>query len=265
MTKTSLHFAHANSYPTGTYRVFLGHLKKHYEVQALPIHAHNPAYPVANGWQALARELSDDLSMRHVEPVVLMGHSMGGVLSLMVAKSHPELVRCVVLLDAPIVAGWRATLLRIAKQFGMDKRCSPAQFSARRRNTWSDAQAAYEHYAAKALFAAWPQEVLKDYLHYGLARHADGVTLRFTRETETAVYRSLPHHIGTLVRRDFPVPVGFIGGVDSIECRQAGLGATRRLVGRHFTQVQGGHLFPLESPESAANAAHDMIQALLSH
>lgn len=263
MNRPILHFAHANSYPSGTYRVFFEHLRKHYDVQALPMHAHNPAYPVSNGWRALVEELVDELESRYSQPVILAGHSMGGMLSLMAARARPELARCVVLLDSPVVAGWRAVLLRAAKRLGVDNRFSPAQFSEKRRNVWPDVNAAYNHYASKPMFAAWPPEVLRDYVEHGLMPHPEGVTLRFTRETETAVYRTLPHDLGRLVHRPFPVPVGFVGGVDSVECRQAGLRATRRLVGRHFVQIQGGHLFPMEHPVAAAKAVHGMIQTIL--
>jgi pimeloyl-ACP methyl ester carboxylesterase len=263
MTQPILHFVHANSYPAGTYRQFFKHLGRHYDVQALDMHAHNPNYPVRNGWSALKRELLDELAARYDQPVILVGHSMGGMLSLMAARARPEVARCVLLLDAPVVAGWRAGMLRIAKHIGIDDRFSPAQFSAKRRNHWPDAESAYQHYAAKKIFAAWPPEVLRDYIEHGLAPHPEGVTLRFTRETETAVYRSLPHHLGRLVHRSFPVPVGFIGGVASVECRQAGMSATRRLVGKHFMQIPGGHLFPMESPAPAAQAVHQMVQSLL--
>lgn len=263
MTLPILHFAHANSYPADTYRVFFRHLRSHYNVQALAMHAHNSRYPVQNGWHALTQELIDELVSRYDRPVILAGHSMGGMLSLMAARARPDLVRCVVLLDSPVVAGWRAFLLRFAKAIGVDKKFSPAQSSERRRNVWPDVESAYQHYASKAMFAAWPPEVLRDYVEHGLAPHAEGVTLRFTREIETAVYRSLPHHIGAMVRRSFPVPVGFIGGKDSVECRQAGLQATKRLVGGHFRQVPGGHLFPMESPVVAAAALHEMIQSLV--
>lgn len=263
MKQPILHFVHANSYPAGTYRVFFDHLKKHYDVRALSMHAHNPKYPVTNGWTALARELIDELEACYSEPVILAGHSMGGMLSLMAAKSRPDLVRCVVLLDSPVVAGWRALLLRTAKRLGVDKKFSPAQFSEKRRNLWPDAEAAYQHYASKPMFAVWPPEVLRDYVEHGLVPHAEGVTLRFTRETETAVYRTLPHDAGAMVRRPFPVPVGFVGGAESVECRQAGLAATRRLVGRHFMQIPGGHLFPMESPAATASAVHGMVKSLL--
>ncbi|WP_019140663.1 alpha/beta fold hydrolase [Noviherbaspirillum massiliense] len=259
----TLHFVHANSFPAETYRVFFNHLRRHYDVQALPMHGHNPAYPVTDGWAHLQRELIDELRVRYSKPVILVGHSMGGMLSLMVARAHPELVRCVLLLDAPVVAGWRALLLRAAKRVGVDRKFSPARFSAKRRNLWPNHESAFQHYVSKPLFASWPAEVLRDYVDHGLVPHPEGVTLRFTRETETAIYLGLPHHIGALIRRPFPVPVGFVGGRDSAECRQAGLGATRRLVGRHFRQMEGGHLFPMEFPGKAADAVHEMIQTLL--
>ncbi|HYD97075.1 MAG TPA: alpha/beta hydrolase [Noviherbaspirillum sp.] len=262
MTLPILHFVHANSYPAGTYRVFFEHLRKHYDVRGLPIHAHDPAYPVGNGWSALARELIDALTASYTEPVILVGHSMGGVLSLMAARARPDLVRCVVLLDSPVVAGWRAVALRVAKKLGIDNHFSPAKFSEKRRNLWPDVHAAYAHYAAKPMFAAWAPEVLNDYLEHGLAPHPQGVTLRFSRETETAVYRTLPDNIGRMLR-SFPVPVGFVGGAESVECRQAGMTATKRLVGRHFVQIPGGHLFPMEHPAAAAKALHAMILSLL--
>lgn len=263
MTRPILHFVHANSFPAGTYRVFFDHLRKHYDVQALPMHAHNPAYPVSNGWSYLVSELIDELKNRYSEPVILVGHSMGGMLSLMVASRHPELVRCVVLLDSPVVAGWRAMAWRVIKHLGLDSKVSPAKFSENRRNLWPDVQSAYQHYAAKPMFAAWAPEVLHDYLAHGLMPHPEGVTLRFTREVETAVYCTLPHDLGALVRRSFPVPVGFVGGSDSVECRQAGLTATRRLVGKNFVQIPGGHLFPMEAPAAAASAVFRMIESLL--
>jgi pimeloyl-ACP methyl ester carboxylesterase len=263
MTKPILHFAHANSFPADTYRVFFRALAPHYEVQALAMHAHNPRYPVANGWAALQRELEDELAQRYTAPVILVGHSLGGMLSLMAAKARPDLVRCVVLLDSPVVAGWRALALRLAKAGRVDKRFSPAQFSERRRIVWADTDEAYKHFAAKPMFAIWPEQVLRDYVEQGTVPHAQGVTLRFRREIETAVYRALPHHLGKLAGGRFPAPVGFIGGRDSVECRQAGMAATRRLVGKHLALLPGGHLFPMEAPDAAAQATHAMIQQLL--
>lgn len=228
------------------------------------MHAHDPDYPVSTGWPELVREYIDDLERRYSAPVILVGHSLGGMLSVMVAKQRPDLVRCVVLLDSPVVAGWRALLVRLARNTALGERFSPSRFSARRRKQWPDAQAAYAHFAAKDMFAIWAPQVLRDYMDSGLVPHPDGVQLRFTREVETDVYRSLPHHIGGLVKDGFPVPIGFIGGTESVECRQAGLKATRKLVGKFFRQVPGGHLFPMENPELTAQVVREMITSLLA-
>ena len=267
-----LHFAHANSFPAGTYRLFFEHLSAHYDVRALPLHAHNPAYPVDDGWKALSRELSDGLAERYQSPVILVGHSLGGILSVRAAMRRPDLVRCVVLLDSPLVGGWRAAVLGAMKIFKFESSHAPSRFSIRRRNVWPDREATYQHFATKGVFAAWPPEVLHDYVENGLVPYKsaestgdaeDGVTLRFSREIETAIYRSIPHDLGGLVQSRYPVPIGFVGGIDSVECRMAGLAATRRLVGDNFVQIPGGHLFPMLTPLAAAGATHGMIQRLL--
>lgn len=162
-----LHFVHANSYPSATYRQFFAHLADHYTVQALPLHAHDPHYPVRNGWHCLMQELLDTLVSRYQQPVILVGHSMGGMLCLMVAKARPDLVRCVVLLDSPVIAGWRAVLLQAAKAVGLDRRFGPARFSEKRRNSFPDVETAHAHYASKRLFRAWHAGVLDDYLKEG--------------------------------------------------------------------------------------------------
>ena len=67
-----------------------------------------------------------------------------------------------------------------------------------------------------------------------------------------------------VLRAPFPVPVGFIAGTRSEEMRQAGMGATRKLVGENLVMIEGGHLYPLEKPQETARLAHAMIERLLA-
>ena len=86
---------------------------------------------------------------------------------------------------------------------------------------------------------------------------------RFDREGETTIYNTLPHHMGAILRAPYPLPIGFIAGTSSEELRQAGLDATRRLVGDRLVMIEGGHLYPLEKPEETARLTHEMIVRLL--
>jgi pimeloyl-ACP methyl ester carboxylesterase len=262
MTKPLLHFSHGNSFPAGTYRQLLEPLGREYDVRSIAMHGHDPAYPVDDGWRTLVQELIARLDS-YGEPAILVGHSLGGALSLLAAWERPDLARCVVMLDSPVVAGWRAALWAAAKRLGLGERLSPAALSRKRRNVWPDRAAAYAHFASKPIFAAWAPGVLDDYLDSALVSHPDGVQLRFAREVETDIYSTLPHDMGKVLAGRFPVPVGCIAGTQSVEMRQAGMAATRRLVGENLVMIEGGHLYPMEQPALTAQLSAEMIGQLL--
>ena len=263
MDKPLIHFSHGNSYPGGSYRTMLDDLRCDFEICSTDMYGHHPDYPVTDGWPKLVEHLIDTLE-GYGQPAILLGHSLGGMLSLMAAKQRPDLARCVVMLDSPVVAGWRAMLWRLTKKRDWADNFSPAKFSKKRRHIFPDKAAAYAHFISKPVFSAWAPGVLEDYLEAGLTAHPEGVQLRFSREIETEIYRGLPHHLGSLTDSGYPVPIGFIAGDDSLELRQAGLAATKRLVGEHFVELKGTHLFPMESPVEAARLTREMIARLLA-
>ena len=52
---------------------------------------HNPSYPVSSNWPHLVEEVkafAQPLVAAHTGPVVLVGHSLGGMLSLMLAAQY---------------------------------------------------------------------------------------------------------------------------------------------------------------------------------
>ncbi|MFC0350974.1 alpha/beta fold hydrolase [Undibacterium danionis] len=264
MSKPIVHFCHGNSFPAGTYRQMFEQLQPHYEIHALDMHGHNPDYPVTANWPFLVQELIDTLQKNYQEPVILLGHSLGGILSLMAASRRPDLVRCVLMIDSPVVTGWRSLFVKTFRALGLLEKYSPAQFSVKRRMLWRDKQEAFEHFSSKEKFAIWPPEVLQDYIDAGTQAHPEGISLKFTREIETAIYLTLPSNLGPIARRGLRVPIGFVGGTESVECRQGGLAATRKMCAEYFVQLPAGHLLPMEMPEKTAQACHAMLQRLLA-
>jgi pimeloyl-ACP methyl ester carboxylesterase len=263
MSHPLLHFTHGNSYPSGAYGRLLDELRRDYEVHTTDMLGHDPRYPVDDNWHGLVEELIARLES-HGRPAILVGHSLGGAVSLLAAWRRPDLARCVVMLDSPVVAGWRAHAWRLLKALGLGRRLSPGSVAERRRQVWPSRAAAYQHFMAKPMFQAWAPGALDDYLEHGLKPHPDGVQLRFEREVEAAIYSSLPHDMGKTLRTPFPVPVGFIAGARSAELRQAGLAATRKLVGENFVTIEGTHLYPMENPALSARLTRAMIVKLLA-
>lgn len=257
-------FAHANGFPAGSYRVLLDLLAQDFEVIAPDMLGHAPAHAVSDGWPRLLQELAGFVrDRRGGRRVVLVGHSLGGLLGMMLAHEHPEWLRALVLLDAPLVVGWRAALLWGSKRSGLAWRIAPASLARRRRRRWSDVQAVRDHLGAKAPFAAWDPRMLDDYARSGTVEREGARVLRFDPDVEAAIYATLPHHLGRLRLHRSGVPIGFIGGTASRELALAGMRATRRLVGPHLRWMPGaGHLFPFERPRDTARAIVELVREL---
>ena len=252
-------FSHANSFPASTYRVLFRHLKaRGFDVSAVDSFGHDPQSPVTNNWPHLVQQLADFASaqvQRLGEPVFLVGHSLGGFLSVMAAARHPELARGVLLIDSPLLGGWKANALGVAKRTQVVGSISPGKVSRQRRFSWASNEEALEHFRKKKTFARWHPEVLNDYITHGLQDEGGKRVLAFDRAVETAIYNTLPHNLARLLR-DHPLqcPAAFIGGRDSDEMRQVGMAMTLRVTEGRTMMLDGSHLFPMEQPLATAAA-----------
>jgi pimeloyl-ACP methyl ester carboxylesterase len=272
-------FSHANSFPASTYGVLFKSLRaRGFSVRAPEKFGHDPKYPVTSNWPHLVQQLADFAAPeieRHGQGAWLVGHSLGGFLSLMCAARHPQLgghpVKGVLLIDSPVLGGWRARALELAKRTQLVGSISPGKVSRKRRNAWPNAQAAFDHFAHKKAFARWDPQVLRDYIAQGTQDETtpQGTrrVLSFDREVETAIYNTLPHNLDRLLRRHpLACPTAFIGGIDSMEMKQVGLSMTHKLVGKDHPErlrmVEGSHLFPMERPQETAAAIETALKAL---
>ncbi len=252
-------FSHANSFPASTYRVLFGELRRRgFKVKAVEKFGHEDRYPVTSNWPHLVQQLADFAGAEQQktgEPAFLVGHSLGGFLSLMAAARHPELACGVLLIDSPLLGGWRATSVSVAKRTQLIGAVSPGAISRQRRNSWPGVEEAIEHLRHKKAFAHWDPQVLRDYVEHGMHDEDGKRVLSFTREVETAIYNTIPDNLERLLKRHpLKCPAAFIGGRHSEEMKQVGMAMTEKVTKGRITILDGSHLFPMEQPGATAAA-----------
>lgn len=260
-------FSHANSFGAATYGVLFKSLRSRgFTVKAVDKFGHHPDYPVSNNWPHLVQQLHD-FAAREVEkagePAFLVGHSLGGFLSLMCAARHPHLARGLLLLDSPILGGWKAQALRAAKRTQLVGSISPGAVSRKRKHRWPSKEAALEHFRHKKAFAQWDPQVLADYIAHGTVAEGGERVLAFDREIETLIYNTLPDDLDKLLaRHPLKCPAAFIGGLRSEEMKQVGMAMTEKVVAGRIMMLDGTHLFPMEKPVATAAAIEAALLAL---
>ena len=260
MKSATIHFCHANGFPAKSYNVMLNALSEHYQVSYLDIHGHHPEYPVTDNWPHLVDELIVEIQAQHQEPIIAVGHSMGGVLIYLAARKQPALFKHIILLDPPLLDSLTMKFVGLAKRFKLIDRITPAGRTDGRQEVFSDHTHALNYFSGKTLFKKADPRCLQDYIKHGTEAVKEGVKLKYTASQEVAIYRTLPHRIAQH-NKSLAIPATLIYGENSDVVRPAALKQMQK-VGMNTHKVKGGHMFPLEFPEQTASDIRKVIEAI---
>lgn len=252
MPKEIVHFAHANGFPAKIYRKLFSYLENDFDVNYLERHAHNPKFPVTDGWKFLADELKEEIEKRYNQPIIGVGHSFGGILHLLVAVENHALYKQIILLDAPLISRFSSAGIKFLKKTNQIDKFSPARVTQFRRSVWQSEEEAFEHFLKKEKFQDFNEDVLRDYVRHGTIPHDNKVKLFFEPKIEAEIYRTIPHYLPKL-KGKLKVPAIYIGGTRSREAKMARLGFMKKHFPFEFYFIEGSHLFPLEKPRRTAD------------
>ena len=261
-----LHFSHANGFPAGSYRVLLDKLSDHYDVRTIDRLGHQPQYPVTDNWSLLEQELTHYFERHYSRPVIAVGHSLGGLLSYMVARKRPDLIKALVMLDSPVLTPMQAFGFRVLKRFKLTDKVTPAGRTEGRRQQWDDPQQALEYFSGKSLMRRFDPRCLQDYVEHGThavdpENASAGIRLYFDPDTEMKIYRTIPHNVTT--DKPLKIPAAVIGGRSSDVFWPVNGARMKSKVGMRLRWLPGGHMFPLESPELTADTIHQLLGEMI--
>ena len=89
-----IQFSHDNGFPANTYSVLFEHLKDH-TISAIDNLAENRVPPAIN-WHDLAEDILESVG-KFKEPVIGVGHSLGGMPTLLAPSKKPDIFKIVIL------------------------------------------------------------------------------------------------------------------------------------------------------------------------
>lgn len=259
--KASMHFAHANGLPSASYQKMFQELEKHYRVSFLPKFSHHPKYPVTNNWGKLKQQLIASIEQQANEPIIGIGHSLGGALNLMASLERPDLFKAVVMLDVPTMNLFESMVVRLAKATGYIDKLTPAERTKMRRTQWPDKQTAMDYFRSRKMFANFDSDCLNAYVDDFNKDEQSGLSLSFELPIELAIYRTIPDNLH-VNRDDIKVPTGVLVGDRTNTVTPNQYRRMKAKLGLHGMRVPGSHMFPLEQPIETAHHIRQLLHKM---
>lgn len=266
--RPDLLFMHATGFNAETYDALLRPLSDRLTIVAIDQRGHGlstvPAEPDSLvSWWPYAEDLVQVLDRwvpPGTPPVVVAGHSMGGIVSILAASQRPQAVKGLVLLDPVLMP----PMMRFAlyTPWGLKKARGNrlAVGAAKRRPVFASKQEALATYRTRAAFSTWQPGFLEGYVEGGFVPDGEGVRLACAPAWEAATFGSHRHNAwGAL--KGLPMPVRlFMAGKGSTVT--GGLAALKARAPKVAATVIDGttHFFPMERPDIIRQALADRLE-----
>jgi len=260
--KELIHFAHGNGFPALCYKQMLDRLATRFDYCYVDRVGHDPLYPVSENWQFLTQEIIASVKQQTDKPVIAVGHSLGGIISLLAAIEQPKLFKAVIMLDSPVIGRFKSSMVRFAKAMGIIDRVTPAYRTMGRRVYWKNYEQVVNYLKTRDLFKTFTDECLNDFILYGLDHRVDGYYLRFDRQIEYQIYRTIPHVLPKLEGK-LVTPAALIYGDKSTVVDRMDVSYMKKYFHMNSFKIEGTHLFPMEHPKAVANQIIEVVDAII--
>jgi pimeloyl-ACP methyl ester carboxylesterase len=172
-----LHFSAANGFPVASYQSFLELLTPQFNVTAMDSRGAWPVRQVPSkgfSCHSFADDLINGISTTHQQPVIGMGHSHGGQLTVIAALKRPELFSKLVIIEpASLPNPFIDMFYRQLPKWVLFKLFPFMRGSEMRRKIWPSREAFIQKYRDHETFTRFTEDALADYAQHGLFERED--------------------------------------------------------------------------------------------
>jgi pimeloyl-ACP methyl ester carboxylesterase len=260
-------FLHATGFNAETYAPLLGPLADRFSLLALDLRGHGltrlptePAHLIS--WQPYADDVVkaiDLLVPDGARPIVLAGHSMGGIVALLAAGARPAKVRGLLLLDPVLMPHLMRLSLYTAWGRAKARAFGLAVGAAKRRAVFPSKEEAVANYRTRSAFKTWQPGFLESYVEGGFVPDPEGVRLACAPSWESATFAAHRHNAWRVLKR-LAMPVRLLAAGHGSTVK-GGIATVNRVAPKvQAASVEGTtHFFPMEKPAVVRDALVDLL------
>ena len=260
LNQPGIYFSHANGFNGLTYKTLLNKISPNQKIISYDLRGHGkstvPAEPEKlKSWQRYRDDLISILEKNN-EPSTLIGHSLGGTTSLLVAFKRPELVSKIILIDPVLLplTYWLGT--KAVQSIGLIEKVHPMVKGALvRKKTWGSKEEAFQYFSGKKLFRKVIPEAINDYIDGGIKKINENLyELNCNPKWEAATFK-LTSGGNWFNLKKSNVPTKIILTPNSVVCNEKSQKKLKKSIAKiEFVTLENTtHMLPLEDIDGVGN------------
>jgi pimeloyl-ACP methyl ester carboxylesterase len=262
-----IHIAPANGFPIESYQPLIDELSSHYKMVHLPprgVWQDEPLPSKHKSWkETVAYDLEQGIDQHNLRNLIGMGHSFGGIATLLTAIAIPHRFKALILLDPTILSRSALWGVWLYQQLGLATPLSKG--AERRRDHFDSYDDADNRLRKKALFVDWDEHAFQGYIDSMRADPNGGVCLKWAKKWEAYYFRTLYTHIWRelpKLKGHFPILLIRGGTSDTLSSRVVEQ-IRHILPDMVYHEIVGhGHLFPQSAPHQTTQIIHQFLSEI---